>query len=331
MRIWLAVVYLMILVMVCIGGITRLTGSGLSMVEWRPLMGVLPPLDDAAWLEVFHRYQAFPQYQEVNQWMTLDDFKRIFFWEYLHRLFGRLIGVVAFVPWLVFLVRGSMSRSQAGKTLLLIGMGGLQGLLGWYMVKSGLVDRPEVSHLRLAAHLSLAFTVALFAWWLLQDLTPRRGGSWKNSGPVVLALGLLGVQIVYGAFMAGTRAGWLASTFPDMQGYWLPMAFVGPEGAAHSLLYGPLLIHWTHRFLGVLVVLAVAAVAVPALKDPVKAPAGWAVLALVVLQFVLGALTVIWGVPIAIAVAHQANALLLATALTTLLHRTVRGAVHAGR
>ncbi|MEZ4463423.1 MAG: COX15/CtaA family protein [bacterium] len=169
-RAWLWVVWGMILTMVVVGGITRLTGSGLSMVEWRPLMGALPPLSEAEWLAVFEQYKQSPQYQQVNHWMTLGDFERIFFWEYFHRLLGRLIGVVVLVPGLWFLVRRRLRGKRAVQVLLAFVFGGLQGLLGWYMVKSGLVDVPAVSHYRLAAHLSLAFFVGCWILWILMGL-----------------------------------------------------------------------------------------------------------------------------------------------------------------
>ena len=156
-RLWLWSLWLAVLGMVVVGGITRLTGSGLSMVEWQPLIGAIPPLDEASWQAVFARYQLSPQFQQVNHWMQLDDFKRIFFWEYVHRLVGRSVGLLVFVPWLYFVARRRLSRRLALATLGAFALGGAQGLLGWYMVKSGLVDVPRVSHLRLAAHLSLAF------------------------------------------------------------------------------------------------------------------------------------------------------------------------------
>ena len=159
---WLVAVYLMIAAMVLIGGVTRLTGSGLSMVTWRPLMGTLPPLNEADWLAVFEQYKQSPQYLQVNDWMGLSDFKRIFFWEYVHRLFGRLIGLVFFIPWVWLAFRKHLRGRWAARSAVAFVLGGLQGLLGWYMVKSGLVDEPTVSHYRLAAHLSLAFFVGAF-------------------------------------------------------------------------------------------------------------------------------------------------------------------------
>ena len=221
---WLMVVYAMVATMVLIGGITRLTGSGLSMVTWEPVMGLLPPTSDEAWRALFAQYQASPQFQQINHWMTLPDFKQIFFWEYVHRVFGRLIGLVFFFPWLVFTLRGMLRGRLALRAFVAFVLGGLQGLLGWYMVKSGLVDIPAVSHYRLAAHLSLAFFIGGYVLWLLLDLRDRQPRR-PNTSLASMGrwfLGLTCLQIVFGAFMAGTRAGYLYQTFPDMNGVMVP-------------------------------------------------------------------------------------------------------------
>ena len=315
--VWLLVVYGLILVMVMIGGITRLTGSGLSMVEWRPLMGTLPPLNEAEWLEVFDKYKLTPQYLHVNDWMTLVDFKRIFFWEYLHRVFGRLIGAAFFVPWVYFLVRKRMTPRFAKKTLVAFGFGILQGILGWYMVASGLVEMPEVSHYRLAAHLSLAFLVAVYLLWLALDAIPQRPRLVAVADRVKAApkwlwgfVALLSVQIVWGAFMAGKRAGWVASSFPDMNGELVPSSMQG-------IFEDPVGIHFFHRLLGWLVLIAGAALWVYTAKRARthrQRFSSHAIGALTVAQFLLGVLTVVLSVPIPVAVAHQAVALLLLSA-----------------
>ena len=164
----------MVCLMVLVGGTTRLTGSGLSMVEWRPLMGTLPPLSDAEWVRVFDIYKESPQYQSVNQWMNMADFKQIFFWEYVHRLLGRLIGLVFFLPMLFLWLKGYLVGKQRLRAMVALILGGAQGLLGWYMVRSGLVDIPAVSHYRLAAHLSLAFFLGIYVLWWILDLRSTR-------------------------------------------------------------------------------------------------------------------------------------------------------------
>lgn len=318
-RRWLWVVYLMIFAMVLIGGITRLTGSGLSMVEWRPLMGALPPLSEAEWQRVFGIYQQSPQYAEVNHWMGLADFKRIFFWEYLHRLFGRLIGLVVMIPGLYFLARRRLTGRAAKWVMASFVLGGLQGLLGWWMVKSGLVDRPEVSHFRLAAHLSLAFFVGCWIWWLMLDLRPA-----PHPGPHTglrrfgwAFLALLGVQIVYGAFMAGTRAGYLYATWPDMHGeFWPTGALSMASGNAHS---NPIFIHFLHRTLAFGVLAMGLLLAWRARHHARKA--AWFLGLSLLLQFLLGVATVVMHMPIAMAAAHQGGALLLLSATLMVIHR----------
>ncbi len=333
-RVWLWVVFASILVMTLIGGTTRLTGSGLSMVVWHPLMGAIPPLNEADWHRVFDLYKATPQYLHVNDWMALADFKRIFFWEYLHRLFGRMIGLVVLVPWVWFVARRQLSGAVALRTLALIGLGGAQGLLGWYMVQSGLVDVPRVSHFRLAAHLSLAFVCAQYAAWLAFDLAPAPQGRpprWIGHGALALLAGL-SLQIVYGAFTAGLRAGHYAATFPDINGHWLPGALLAGQGWAEALLHGVGIIHYTHRALGLVVLLGALGLGGAALRsgsEGLRAPAVL-LMALVATQFTLGAATVMLHVPTSLAVAHQGVALLLLTALTWLLHRCFRSAPSDG-
>ncbi len=306
--IWLAVLLAMVAAMVMLGGVTRLTGSGLSMVEWRPLMGALPPMGDAEWQAVFEKYQRFPQYQQVNQWMALEDFKRIFFWEYLHRLVGRLVGVVFFLPWIFFVVRGRLRGRWMWRTLVAGVLGGLQGLLGWFMVRSGLVDLPAVSHLRLAAHLSLAFVVACWIAWLLYealpaDEAPPRPALARAAWALVAVVAL---QTVYGAFMAGTRAGFLFATFPDMHGEMVP--------TLGHLTNDPTTIHFIHRALGWVALLAGCAwwwrgrAVATSIR---QRRAVHLVLVAVGFQFLLGVATVVMRVPTTIATAHQLGALLL--------------------
>jgi cytochrome c oxidase assembly protein subunit 15 len=316
-RAWLLTLYGLVLTMVLLGGITRLTGSGLSMVEWQPLMGALPPLNHAQWTEVFARYQQTPQYKLVNDWMTLGDFQRIFFWEYVHRLVGRLVGVAFLVPWVWFLVRRQLTGRWARLTGVAFLLGGLQGALGWFMVKSGLVDVPAVSHFRLAAHLTLAFFVAQYLFWLALETRPTPAPA-ASAGLRRAAWGfvaLVMVQIVYGAFMAGTHAGWLYSTFPTMNGEWVPADMGSP-------LYDPMAIHFLHRALGTAVALAALALWGAARKRGARAVSllPWAV----GLQFGLGVLTVVLHVPIAIAVIHQAGALGLLTVAVATAH-SLRG------
>lgn len=334
--IWLWVVYGAIAAMVLIGGITRLTGSGLSMVTWQPLMGALPPMSEAEWQAVFAQYQATPQYRLVNHWMTLADFERIFFWEYLHRLWGRLIGVVFFLPWLYFTVRGRLWGRWATRAFVAFVLGGLQGALGWFMVKSGLVDVPAVSHYRLAAHLALAFFVGAWVVWLALDMRPgvrvgagRAGdrGLWRWGWAFVA---VLSVQIVYGAFVAGTRAGYMYQTWPDFNGVLVPAGAWLPELGWRNLVANLDLINLVHRTLAIGVAVAAVAWAVVAWRRRQtrrQRLAAGLIGGGVLVQFGLGVATVLLAVPVALGAAHQLGAYLLLTATLVGLHafRPVRG------
>ena len=343
-RRWLWFVFAMIAAMVVIGGVTRLTGSGLSMVEWKPLFGALPPLSESAWRETFAKYQRFPQYAQVNSWMTLADFKEIFFWEYVHRLWGRLIGVVFFVPWVVLLVRRRIRGAMIWKTGLAFVLGGLQGVLGWFMVKSGLVNEPAVSHYRLAAHLILALVVACWVLWLLFELYAARhrkrattvdavtpqgstNGARGSSSWASIMLVVICVQIVYGAFMAGTRAGYLFATFPLMNGSLFPSSSWAMMPLWKNIMANPVAIHAIHRTLAYLVVVAVCAFWWHARTRVDQRRISHVLLSLVVLQFLLGVLTVVWHVPIVIAAAHQAGGVALLAVSLFAVYRSRAGSL----
>jgi len=326
---WLLLLYLMVFAMVVVGGATRLTGSGLSMVQWHPLMGALPPLSESDWLETFQKYQASPQYKLVNHWMLLSDFKRIFLWEYAHRLLGRLIGVVFLVPWLFFLARRSLDRPLAWKTFVAFLLGGAQGLLGWFMVKSGLVDNPEVSHYRLAAHLALALLVGHYLLWLFLDVrTPpaKRSPSRPrgiSTAPTWSFIALLALQIVFGALMAGKHAGLVAATFPDMNGEWIPSTLFSIEPWWRDLVENPMSIHFLHRLFGVTALLSASGLAWWVHRRGPTRPErslAWLLAGLTLLQFALGALVVIWSVPLHAAIAHQGCAFIILSVAVTLAH-----------
>ncbi|MFT5180320.1 MAG: cytochrome c oxidase assembly protein subunit 15 [Alphaproteobacteria bacterium] len=319
---WLFAMAAMIFVMVSIGGITRLTGSGLSIVEWRPLMGFLPPLSEAEWSRIFTLYQTSPQYQEVNAGITLSGFKAIFWWEFVHRFWGRLIGVVFFVPFLWFLFRRQIGLSLAPRLIFLFILGGAQGVLGWYMVQSGLVDIPEVSQYRLAAHLvlALALYVALF-WTALQlrhpepETTPDR----RLAGMRTLAittLSLVTITILSGAFVAGTDAGFAFNTFPLMDGTLVPAGYL-PQPWHASPFEDIATIQFHHRVLAIVSLIVAIATWwrsrwIVLVQRARRVANG--LLVMVCLQVALGISTLVLVVPVPLAAAHQAGAVLLLTA-----------------
>ncbi|NRA95984.1 MAG: COX15/CtaA family protein [Planctomycetes bacterium] len=306
---WLIVTFGLIGVMVAVGGATRLTGSGLSMVEWSPL-GSSPPSTESDWEALYAEYQASPQFQQVNHWMTADDFKGIFWWEYVHRQLGRLIGLVYGLPFLWFLIRGRLCRELVWRGWVGLGLGGLQGLVGWWMVKSGLVSRPEVSHYRLALHLSLALLAGMWVLWMWLGTRSAQGrGALASSRVPWTFTALVSLQIIWGAFMAGKRAGWRYDTWPDMDGAFLPD---GALGSVDALVEDGDTVHWVHRTLG-WVVLASAVWLWARLRRTARGPAN-AVLVLTLLQFVLGVATVMAGIPVTLGVAHQVGAFFLLSA-----------------
>lgn len=320
-------------VIVVLGGVTRLTQSGLSIVDWNPIVGVVPPLNDAAWEEAFARYRQFPEYQKLRPDMTLPEFQFIFFWEYVHRLAARLIGLVFLVPFGFFLARGYFSRPLLLRALALFGLGALQGFMGWYMVSSGLMDDPRVSHYRLAAHLSIALGIFGLCLWQVRELSVRPGET--GDRPVrggtagVLALGaLLLLQIVWGAFVAGLDAGLYYNTFPLMGGSLLPPGGAMLEPLARNALENPIAVQWVHRVLGTVLALAALAGYLAARRpggDARHRGLSLAFLMLVLAQYGLGVLTLLLRVPVSLGALHQAFAVVVFAVWLVWLHTVRRG------
>ena len=317
--IWLITGAVLVFIMTAIGGITRLTESGLSMVDWKLIMGVIPPLTEEAWQKTFEQYQQFPEYQITHTHFTLSDFKSIFFWEYSHRLLGRIIGLVFIIPFIVFLFQKRISWTLFYKLLFLLFMGGFQGFLGWYMVSSGLVNEPRVSHFRLAAHLSTAFFTIAFSVWLALDLIQDELR--KVSFPKILykltwaGLFLLAIQILFGAFVAGKDAGMIHNFWPNMN----PGEFISPEvfggsSLLDSLINHPSGIQFMHRYLAYLVAGFVVYLWVLSKKlgTDYETEKRFSILfILVIIQFSLGVITLVMHVPVYMGVLHQLGALLL--------------------
>jgi heme a synthase len=313
-----------------VGGITRLTQSGLSIVDWQPIMGVIPPLNEAQWQDAFDRYRQFPEYQQLRRGMTLAEFQFIFFWEYLHRVVARAIGLVFLVPFLFFWLRGYFNRPLVGRALILFGLGAGQGVLGWIMVASGLVDRPSVSHYKLAAHLSLAFIIFGYAVWLARDLkvglerTTVAGPTRRMmSRGLATVGGLLALQVVWGGFVAGLKAGLYHNTFPLMEGRLIPPGLLFLDPALLNFVQNPIAVQWSHRVLGTVLAVAVLGLFVRVARasvDGVARRLNAALLTLMVVQYVLGVLTLIYFVPVTLGVVHQGMAMVIFGVWITWLH-----------
>jgi heme a synthase len=325
MATWLFVVIAMVFAMVVLGGVTRLTHSGLSMVEWRPVTGWLPPLSEAAWMEVFDKYKLSPEFQKVNQLMDLDGFKSIFWFEFLHRLWGRLIGVTFLLPFVFFLLRGWVSRDMTPKMVLMFILGGLQGLMGWYMVKSGLVDRPDVSQYRLTAHFSLALIIIGYIEWVaLGLLFPEKGQTGTTAVPKgfgVLVWVWAFVTAISGGFVAGLDAGFTYNTFPLMDGALFPPDLYQLSPVYLNLFEDITSVQFNHRVLAEGLFVLVAILWMKCRKAELNQRARLSVntLAVVVLlQVLLGITTLLLVIPVPLAAAHQAGAVVVfMTALWT--------------
>jgi cytochrome c oxidase assembly protein subunit 15 len=316
---WLLVCAAFVFAIVVVGGVTRLTRSGLSIVEWQPLVGAIPPLSDADWQALFAKYRETPEFRLVNFDITLEGFKRIFWWEYAHRLLGRLVGIVFLVPFLYFYFQKKLENSLAWKLLGVFLLGGAQGALGWYMVKSGLVDDPRVSHFRLTAHLGLALAIFSVQFWLALDLLFPRNQSKSGLWWVPLLVFLMALS---GAMVAGLRAGAAYPTFPLMNGHVVPPEILMLEPWWRNFAYNMATVQFVHRgFFWVLAVL------IPIAWWRMRASAAaHFLLAAFVLQAALGISTLLAGVPVALAAAHQAGAVLLLAAALWTAHRHPRSA-----
>ncbi len=340
---WLAVWATMVLLTVVIGGITRLTESGLSITEWRPVSGVIPPLTAKQWSEAFSQYQQIPEYQQLNRGMTLPEFKRIFLWEYVHRLWARLVGLVLAVPLFWFLARRMLTRPLARRLLLILALTGAQGVLGWLMVQSGLTERTDVSQYRLAAHLGLALVIYMLTVWTAADLlAPSRGsdGGEPRLGRVATWLtAWIYLTAIAGAFVAGLDAGRVYNTFPLMGDRLVPRGYAQLTPWWRNLFENAAAVQFNHRVLALAVLAGVCIVWWRARRMP----AGHArrvlnlLIALAALQVALGVGTLLLVVPVWLAALHQTGAVLLLTASLLLVHAVrvtsagVAGATSEGR
>jgi heme a synthase len=328
-RLWLYVVAALIFAMVVVGGATRLTGSGLSITEWQPVTGALPPLSEAQWQMEFQKYQAIPQYRQLNAGMSLADFKTIYWWEWTHRLIGRGIGIIFFVPFVWFLWRGWIPRNRRAGLWLILALGALQGAIGWWMVASGLAGRVEVSQYRLATHLVLACLIYVAVLWTGTRWQDERAHALfeklgKAAQPVTVRAGAIGLvvlilaQIYLGALVAGLRAGHVYNTWPLIDGGLVPHSsrLLSEVPWWRNFFENPLTVQFDHRMLGyvigLLALLQLFNVAKLVKPDPIFTSAALVATA-VILQVALGVWTLLWVAALPLALVHQASAMITLT------------------
>lgn len=318
---WLILCASVIFAMILLGGVTRLTHSGLSMVEWKPLIGVIPPLTDADWQATFEKYQQFPEYQKVNKGMSVGEFKSIFMFEYLHRVLGRLIGVIFLLPFLFFYFTKRIQPGLTPKLIVMFVLGGLQGLLGWYMVKSGLVDNPRVSQYRLTAHLGAAVIIYAYILWVCFGLLSVSSSSTSNeTGLKRFAYslsGLLFLMILSGGLVAGTRAGFAYPTFPLMGDSFFPPGLFNTDPAWLAIFEDITTIQFNHRIFAYVLFALILSFSFKVLRNgiPGKLLVGThCLIALLLIQVTLGISTLLLHVPVTLAAAHQGGAIALFTA-----------------
>ncbi len=325
---WLLTGCTLIFIMVLVGGITRLTHSGLSISDYKLIHGTLPPMNEQAWEEAFELYKQYPEYQKLNSHFDLEDFKDIYFWEWLHRFIGRLIGVVFILPFLYFLFTKKLDRPTVKKCLILLFLGGFQGFLGWYMVKSGLVDRPDVSHFRLAAHLTTAFITFAYSLWVALDLMypTKKEINVGIRNLIRIGYAALLIQIIWGAFVAGLDAGFIHNHWPLMSEGKLihETVYIEQQPVSKNFFEGKSGVQFVHRYMAYIVVALIALIWVRTRKvkrTQLQDKGLQSIAVLVFAQFVLGVLTLIYAVPLWLGIAHQIGAFFLLAAMTFTLHR----------
>ncbi len=314
-RWWLYGICLLVLAMVVVGGATRLTESGLSITEWKPIHGAIPPLSATEWEEEFAKYREIPQYEAINKGMTLEEFKFIFWWEWGHRLLGRVIGVAFFVPMLVFWVQGRIEPWLKPRLVFGLFLGGLQGALGWYMVASGLVDRIDVSQYRLAAHLTLACVIFAYLFWIARRLAPREAATGEEAAALVgvgkLFIALVFLQIFMGGLVAGLNAGFTFNTWPLMDGQIIPRGLLVMDPAWANFFENVMTVQFQHRVTAYVLVAAAIWLMIRSQRvsgrKPVMMPARH-IVGFVALQVVFGIGTLVMNVPLHLALWHQAFA-----------------------
>jgi len=325
---WLLTGCVLIFTMVIVGGITRLTHSGLSISNYKLISGTIPPLNELEWHDAFELYKQYPEYQKLNKHFDLQDFKDIYFWEWLHRVLGRFIGLVFLIPFIYFLIRKQLTKPTIKKTIILLCLGTFQGFLGWYMVKSGLVDNPDVSHYRLAAHLTTAFITFAYTFWVALDLIfpDKKVTNISFRNLVRFGLLILLLQIIYGAFVAGLDAGFIHNHWPLMNEsqFMHNTVYIEQTPIYKNFIEGKSGVQFVHRILAYIVVLTILIIWRKGRKlklNKYQKNGINLLLIMVGVQFLLGVLTLLLHVPVWLGVAHQVGAFVLLSIMTFTLHR----------
>lgn len=328
---WLIIGCVLIFTIVIVGGITRLSGSGLSIVEWDVIMGTIPPLNENEWNSIFDNYKKYPQYQIINYEMTVSEFKTIFWWEYIHRVLGRLIGVVFIIPFLIFLTQGKINKNLLKKLLFIFALGALQGLAGWWMVKSGLVDKPSVSAYRLTFHLLLA--LILYSFIFYTALTVKNLQTQKTEMNFIqklfkktsyLIMILVFIQMMYGGFMAGLKAGLFYPSFPKMKEQWIPDGMLVIKPLWKNLFENITTVQFIHRYLGLLLLVLIVVYCIFMLRmatQKLYKNLAYSLLAIIIIQVTLGILTLLSSVQLLLGVLHQIVAVILLTIIIYFNHQ----------
>ncbi|CAH8281572.1 cytochrome c oxidase assembly protein subunit 15 [Mariniflexile fucanivorans] len=325
---WLLTGCFLIFIMVVVGGITRLTHSGLSISNYKLISGTLPPLNETEWHEAFDLYKQYPEYQKLNNHFNLEDFKDIYFWEWLHRFIGRMIGLVFLIPFLYFLFKKQLTKPTIKKSIILLCLGAFQGFMGWYMVKSGLVDNPDVSHYRLAAHLTTAFVTFAYTFWVALDLIfpKEKTINIKFRNLIRWGLAILMLQIIYGAFVAGLDAGFIHNHWPMMsEGKFMhETVYIEQSPLYKNFIEGKSGVQFVHRTLAYIVVIFILVIWQKSKKmslTKIQSNGINSLVIIVFIQFLLGVFTILLNVPVWLGVVHQVGAFFLLSAMIFTLHR----------
>ena len=319
---WLNSCCVLIFIMILVGGATRLTQSGLSMVDWKPVMGIIPPLDESQWNESFEKYKNFPEYQKINQYkkMDLSGYKKIFYWEYAHRILGRIIGLFFIIPFFIFLKKKYLPLKLRKPLLIAIFLVVFQGVLGWFMVKSGLVNNPHVSHYRLASHLLLAFFLFGYTYWIKLSLNSNLRHTLNNrriSNHINFLILLYFLQVLFGAFIAGTKAGLLWNTFPLMEGKLIPEGLMVLQPFYLNFFENMKMFQFAHRLLAILILVYSGWFFINSQEEYYNKYSGMLFMAFII-QLYLGIMTLLFKVPVVLGVIHQGMAALIILILVQL-------------